>query len=437
MANKSRPKKTRGAFYKKYVYGVTDLDDENNESSGMDYGKSNEQIKANQLQIQGLNLNPNSNSNSTLAKNSLKLPLELILIILQFTSKPYCTNHLLICRAIYWSFLKNIYEYPNLVSQNLLDFLNVISGDNAAFIRKQEDSIDQPKNLKLLMKRKFHHMVKCLDLTNVVQSGKNSLMSKLLRRTSGSIEIFISSQSSFGSAPLVSIKSCNKLKVLDLRLVSESVNLVELFNAIESLPELEQLCFPRSSVTCDDFDFNWPKKLEYLRLQGGVTDKFARNVRFPQTITNLEFAHCPHLTSVGLNSILSNIGINLSSLSITYPMPLVGDDGADYSFYYCPNLINYHIDISYVSWELFSEDLLVPLEEYERPLKTIIIESASYMGMCEKLTPNDITVAVDEDRLPCLKKLFISSMLGWDFRGEDMDDMVNVLDHHNVEVFRL
>lgn len=438
MANKSRPKKTRGAFYKKYVYGAVEIDDENdyqNEITAYSDSANDEQIKAKHLQIQ--KLDPNLSLDSSSIGNSLKLPLELILLILQFTPKPYCTNHLLICRAIYWSCLQNIYEYPKLVSQNLLEFLDVISGDDAAYIRRPEQSTDPPKNLKLVMKRKFQNMVKCLDLTNVVQSGKNSLMSKLLRRTSGSIEIFISSQSSFGSAPLVSIKSCNKLKVLDLRLVSESVNLVELFKAIESLPELEQLCFPRSSVTCDEFDFNWPKRLTYLRLQGGVTDKFARSVRFPGTITNLEFAHCPHLTKVGLNNILSNIGINLLNLSITYPMPLIGDDGADYSFYYCPNLINYHIDLSYISWELFSEDLLILLEEYDRPLKNIIIESASYMGMCEKLTPNDITIAVDENRLPSLKRLGLSSMLGWDFRSDDMDDMVNVLDYHNIEVFKL
>jgi hypothetical protein len=454
MANKSRPKKTRGTFYKKYVYGVVQLEDDehdidndndyinynNNDKNNNDWINSNEKSHAEQLQSLSGEVVQKSNSfddNGNSIQNQLKLPLELILHILEYTPNPYITNHLLLCREIYWSFLQKIYAYPHLGSQNLLSFLDVISGDNAAFIRKSEESNKPPKNLKLIMKRKFQYMVKCLDLSHVVQNGKNSYMSKLLRRTSGSIEIFISSQSSFGAAPLVSIKSCSKLKILDLRLVSESVNLVELFKAIEVLPDLEQLCFPRSSVTCDEFDFNWPKKLWYLRLQGGITDLFARNVRFPNTITNLEFAHCPHLTRIGLDNILSNIGINLTSLSITYPMPLIGDDGADRSFWFCPNLVKFYVDIAYTSWELFSEELLVPLEEFERPLKSIIIESASYMGMCEKLTPNDITVAVDENRLPCLKRLGLSSMLGWDFRSDDMDDMVNVLDHHNIEVFKI
>lgn len=445
MANKSRPKKTRGVFYKKYVYGVTQeqIDNEITNNDG-DWDLTNVNNKPLMSKNKGLlqnseksKLSDNNNEDDN-SDNQLKLPIEIIMKILEYTKNPYSTNHLILCRAIYFNFLWKIYEYPVLTSNNLLTFLDVISGDNAAFIKGIDENPNfQPKNLKLLLKRKFQFMVKSLNLSNVVQSGKNSYMSKLLRRTSGSLEIFVSSQSSFGAAPLVSIKSCLKLKILDLRLVSESVNLSELFKSIECLPELEQLCFPRSSVTCDEFDFKWPKNLWYLRLQGGITDIFAQNVRFPNTITNLEFAHCPHLTKFGLENILLNIGINLNRLTITYPMPKIGDKGADKSFWYCPNLKSIFVDIAYISWELFSEEFLVKLEEYDRPLKTIIIESTGYMGMCDKLSPNDITVAVDEDRLPCLEILGLSAMLGWDFKSEDMDDMVNELDLHNIEVLKI
>ena len=461
MANKSRPKKTRGVFYKKYVYGVAaqpiegeddDLgenweDDEDWSIQNIDNKKKlvkskNRGISASSRPRQGAIANEDDvdecESIEETGDEKMKLPLELITKILEYTPNPFCTNHLLLCRAIYWSFLWKIYCQPELVSNNLLTFLDVISGDNAGFIRYPGESDDYvPKNLKLLLKKKFQNMVKCLDLSKVVQSGKNSYMSKLLRRTSNSLEVFISSQSSFGAAPLVSIKSCLRLKVLDLRLVSESVNLAELFKSIQCLPELEQLCFPRSSVTCDEFDFQWPQKLWYLRLQGGITDFFAANVRFPETITCLEFAHCSHLTRIGLDDILSHIGINLTRLSITYPMPKIGDDGADRSFWFCPNLKNFFVDIAYISWELFSEELLVILKEYDRPLRSMTIESTGYMGMCEKLSPNDITIAVDEERLPCFERLGLSAMLGWDFKSDDMNDMISELDHHNIEVFKI
>lgn len=435
MANKSRPKKTRGSHYKVYVYGASrDKVIENDGSN--DYENDTDDYDEHQLEtnLASTTLKKNIHDNS---QNFWKLPFELIVKILNYTPNPCCINHLLLCRAIYWYFLKSVYENPALRTRNLVDFLDVISGDNAAFVRKPDDLSTTPKNLKLILKRKFQETVKVLDLTNIVQAGKNSYMSKLLRRTSASLEVFVSSQSSFGSAPLISLRSCHHLKVLDLRLVSESVNLVELFKSIEMLPNLEQLCFPRSSLICDEYDFKWPQKLWYLRLQGGISDKFAYDVRFPSSITHLEFAHCPQLTKDGLNNILLNIGINLTRLSITYPMPKIGDTGGDRAFYYCPNLLHFTIDVQYITWELFGDEYLLELEEYSRPLKSIMIESTGYTGMCDKISPNDITVAVDEERLPNLERVGLSAMLGWDFRSEDMEDMVSELDHHGIEVFKI
>lgn len=435
MANKSRPKKTRGSHYKKYVYGSSCdkaiVNDENIEFEE-DVDGFNDHVLETELANTSLNTEPYDNS-----QNYWALPFELIVKILNYTPNPCCTNHLVLCRAIYWHFLKSVYENPALKTQNLVGFLDVISGDNAAFIRKPDDPLVVPKNVKLQLKRKYQGIVKFLDLTNIVQAGKNSYMSKLLRRTSASLEVFVSSQSSFGPAPLISLRGCHNLKVLDLRLVSESVNLVELFKSIEVLPKLEQLCFPRSSLTCDEYDFKWPQKLWYLRLQGGISDRFAYDVRFPSSITHLQFAHCPQLTKDGLNNILLNIGINLTRLSITYPMPKIGDTGGDRAFYYCPNLLHFTVDVQYVTWELFGDEYLIELEEYKRPLKSIMIESTGYTGMCDKISPNDITVAVDEERLPKLERLGLSAMLGWDFRSEDMEDMVSELDHHGIEVFKI
>lgn len=505
MANKSRPKKSRGTFFKKYSYG---------NGIEMSHGDEHQDL-----------YRPNGTSMKD--KDELFLPFEIILKILQLTPNPFILNHLLVCRSLYWELIKPKYISPNLKSGNLLGFLDTICGDKAACVgtddrgiigigmegndivgglgsmtlagvsdddvedyynchdelnsdddidnddnqgnvkkkkqsykdikkknsklnkgkKKKKDSMDVIKVVptmgkkkflpKTYLKHKFNPFVKTLDMSLVVQSGKNSYISKLLRRTSESLEIFISSQASFGTAPLIAIKACNNLKVLDLRLVNESVNLFELFKSIEQLPNLEQLCFPRSSVTCDSFDFKWPENLWYLRLQGGITDSFASQVKLPSTITRLELAHCPHLTSSGLDQILIKIGFNLTNLSITYPMPKLGEGGCDRVFWYCPNLKKFAFDIAYATWELFSDDLLVELEEFPRPLKYLRIESVGFMGMCEKLTPNDITVAVDEERLPLIKSLEISAMLGWDFKGQEMEDMLSELDHHGISVFKV
>ncbi|GMM28175.1 Pfu1 protein [Martiniozyma asiatica (nom. inval.)] len=494
MANKSRPKKTRGVFYKKYVYGVNEVQQE---------------IMDTPFVIQSCKHQP---------ENWMYLPYELILKILLMTDQNFCLNHLLLCRSIYWDLLKLKYKFPNLTSGNLAGFLDTISGETAACVgtddggiigsgmegnKSLDKSLDQvvdesadkddstweelqeelldrkekskakykdlkkkakkqlPKkkkknndeievesilqtnetekkfNPKMYIRKKFTGYVNTLDLSAVVQSGKNSFVSKLLRRTGQSLEVFISSQSSFGAAPLVSLRTCTKLKVLDLRLVSESFDITELFKSIEQLHELEQLCFPRSSVTCDSFDFNWPPNLWYLRLQGGISDDFAKNVILPDSVTHLELAHCPHLTSAGLDQILIKIGVNLTKLSLCYPLPNIGSDGADRTFWYCPNLKSFTVDVAYISWELFCEDLLVALEDYPRPLKHLRIESTGYMGLCDKVTPNDITVAVDENRLPMLKIVELNAMLGWDFKGTEMEDMVSELSFHGIDVFKV
>lgn len=485
MANKSRPKKSRGAFFKKYSYGAG---------------------------VGGLEEMPEDlfrPRDTTMAtQEGLFLPFEIILKIIHLTPDPYIVNHLLVCRAMYWDLLRAKYVVPALKSGNLTAFLDTISGDKAAcvgtddrgiigigmegndlvsglqelnIVSDEEDIVeldldereDKPKknsykdikkkNAKLNkgkrkkkdavmvraepcgkkfhpkthLKHKFNTYVQTLDMSMIVQSGKNSFVSKLLRRTSESLEVFISSQSSFGTAPLIAVKACTSLKVLDLRLVNESVNLFDLFKSIEHLPNLEQLCFPRSSLTCDSYDFQWPQKLWYLRLQGGITDAFASQVQLPATITRLELAHCPHLTSAGLDHILAKVGMNLTNLSVTYPMPNLGDGGCDRALWYCPNLKRFTFDIAYASWELFSEELLVELDEFQRPLRHIRIESIGFMGMCEKLTPNDITVAVDENRLPLVRSIEISSLLGWDFKGQEMEDMLSELDHHGIGVFKV
>lgn len=496
MANKSRPKKTRGAFFKKYSYGQAGIGGEELE----------EDLYRPAKELEG-----------GLDKDSLFLPYEIILKIIHMTPNPYILNHLLVCRDLYWDLVVPKYSFPAVKTGNLNSFLDTICGDNAACVGTddngiigigmegnslvsnlqaedssdddedygiidEENDLDQAEQVskgnkkkkqsykdikkktakpkgkrkanvevktvvetnnkakflpKTYLKHKFNNMVNTLDMSQIVQSGKNSFVSKLLRRTSESLEVYIASQSSFGTAPLIALKSCARLKVLDLRLVSESVNLFELFKAIEKLPELEQLCFPRSSVICESFDFVWPKKLWYLRLQGGVTDEFASKVQFPSTITKLELAHCPHLTNTGLDAILMKIGFGLTSLSITYPMPKLGEDGADRSFWYCPELRKFTVDVAYISWELFSEDLLVELEEGYRPLRHLQIESTGYMGMCSKITPNDITIAVDEERLPSLRSITLSAMLGWDFKGQEMEDLLSEMDHHGIDVFKI
>lgn len=345
---------------------------------------------------------------STDDKN-LKLPVEILHLILKYVEK-IDPKYLRVCKLFYHLYAPILYERPQLDSYNFFQFVETLSS----------------------IKNKVGKLVKVLDLSTIIQSGKNSYVSKLLRRCSANLEVFVAPQTSFGYAPLVSLRGCKKIKVLDLRLVSETMNLKELFYSIKNSTDLTHLSFPRSSITCETYDDTfWPPNLWYLRLSGGISDDFIMSSTLPKSITRLEFAHCPLLKEFAMYQLLAKFGENLTHLSIQYPMPGLNEQSMDYIFTYCPNLLFLQVTVDYCSRFLFSEDLLPKLFNKERPLKTLWIDSSGALGQGTKIHPDDLTIALMEDRLPCLKNIRITSKLGWDLNSDDVGDLINVLEERD------
>lgn len=340
---------------------------------------------------------------------NLRLPVEIIHLILRYVEK-IDPKYLRVSKLFYHLYVPVLYERPILDSYNFFQFVDTLSS----------------------IKNKVGRFVKILDLSTIIQSGKNSYVSKLLRRCSENLEVFVAPQTSFGYAPLVSLRGCKKIKVLDLRLVSETMNLKELFYSIRNSKDLTHLSFPRSSISCENYDENfWPPNLWYLRLSGGISDEFIMNSVLPKSITRLEFAHCPILKEFALYNLLAKFGENLTHLSIQYPMPGLGDHSLDYIFTYCPNLIFLQVTVDYCSRFLFSEDLLPKLFGKERPLRTLWIDSSGGLGQGSKIHPDDLTIALMEDRLPHMKNVRITSKLGWDLKSDDVADLINVLEERD------
>ncbi|CCE63219.1 hypothetical protein TPHA_0E01240 [Tetrapisispora phaffii CBS 4417] len=449
MANKSRPKKVK-APYRKYVGGqgfvrVVEFSTANGNSYSQGVAYS-EQISSTTLEDEFSDNDYDEEGNiidlskkkkgkatsyrksesqkklanaskeaSTLLKNMellnieaepMALPLEIQKMVIDYCDK-ITINFLLVCKIWYWMCLPYIYETPLLTSKNFNKFVDT---------------------LVLKKKRKFGDYVKSLNLSTIMQSGKNSFVSKMLRRCSSNLEIFTAPQTSFGYAPLISLKSCHKLKYLDLGLVSETVKLKDLFSAISSFKELTHLSFPRSSIDCEGFeDFQWPSNLKYVKLSGGVTNEFVRGTQWPRTITTLEFSFCPRVDEHAIYTVLAQIGDNLKHLLFHYPMPALNENSLDYVFRYCSNLISIQLMVDYCSKWAFAEYMLTPLI-YQRPLKTIYLECSGSLGMASKIHPDDLTIAIMESRLPCLKNISVSSRLGWNMRSEDVEDLVSVLE---------
>ncbi|EHN03030.1 YDR306C-like protein [Saccharomyces cerevisiae x Saccharomyces kudriavzevii VIN7] len=324
-------------------------------------------------------------------------------------------NYLLVCRNWYGMCLPKLYFAPALTSKNFNAFVDTII-------------INKKKNLG--------YYVFELNLSTILQSGKNSFVSKLLRRCCSNLTKFIAPQTSFGYAPLISLKSCHDLKFLDLGLVSETVKLKELFSAIKNFTKLTHLSFPRSSIDCQGFqDIEWPQNLRYLKLSGGITNEFVIDTKWPKTITTLELSYCPQIMELSIYSLLSQIGDNLKHLFFHYPMPSLTENSLDHIFTYCANLISLQIMVDYCSKWCFSEFMLSKLVEYDRPLKTLYLECSGSLGLASKIHPDDLTIAILESRLPCLKNICVSPKLGWNMKSDEVADLVVSLEDQDGSLY--
>lgn len=452
MANKRRPKKTK-APYKRYVYKsnnfVVNSDDEEQDaindtnlqestlqatnnarfkgavqvqsiyvlSEQVDYhGKmwpwsKFEKIDVLQCALQGFN--PNYKQlmiNQQSRSNLMVFPIEIFMRIFEILNdwgklKP---KFMRVCKSFYLIILPMIYKSPRLKATNFFNFV---------------DSIANNKSLG--------NYIQSLDLSYIIQSGKNAFVAKLLKRTGKNLREFVAPQTSFGIGPMYALKNCENLQVLDLRLVSETLNLQELFKSIRNLKQLTLLSFPRSSVEIHDYDqIKWPPKLTFLRLSGGISDDFLYGLEFPELITCLEFAHCPAISDIGFRQILFRIGRNLKSLKVQYPMPGLKGDSLDQVFIYCPNLTVLEITVDYVSLMLFDEQYL----EYTnkpRPLRTLYVNSSGMLGTLSRLDPIDLAVALNDGRLPNLKNMQCTAKLGWNPESEAVEYIADELDERN------
>lgn len=327
----------------------------------------------------------------------LSLPVEIIVHILEILLyqnrlKP---RFLRLLKLFYAITLPLVYRRPVLNGNNFFQFVDTISGKNT-----------------------IGSYIRDLDLSSVSQLGKNAFVAKLLKRSRPFLEAFTAPQTSFGLGPLIALRSCEHLRILDLRLVSETLNLEELFHSIRDLKQLTHLLFPRSSLEIENYSsISWPPKLEFLRVSGGISDDFLIQSDFPLSIKHMEFAHCPKVAHLGFQHLLMKLGGNLKSLRIQFPMPGLQANSLDTIFIYCPNLQTLEVTVDYLLQSFFDDELLPPLT-FKRPLRRLFISSSGMLGTNDKVDPVDLALALSEERLPDLRFVRCTAKLGWDPRSE-------------------
>ncbi|KAI3406431.2 hypothetical protein KGF56_000912 [Candida oxycetoniae] len=290
-----------------------------------------------------------------------------------------------VCKLFYQIILPMIYRAPHLRATNFFKFVETLSNN-----------------------KRLGHYIYSLDLAYVNQSGKNAFVARLLKQSKAHLESFVAPQTSFGFGPLIALKNCQNLKILDLRLVSET-----------------------SSIEINDYqEISWPAGLTFLRLSGGIDDDFPFHSNLPSSITSLEFAHCPSITDFGLKQFLNKIGANLKSFKVQYPMPGLKGNTLDDVFHLCPNLRVLEVYVDYLSSTFFDESLFGGVD-YSKCLRTLYINSSGSLGTSNRLDPIDLAIALEDGRFPLLKNVQCTAKLGWNPKSESVRYIAEELDERN------
>lgn len=424
IVNKRRPRKIRPPYRR---YGPGTINPEDSFDAGFEkvdvLGVSLKQLALNNTQDSELDVQEDFGAENNHDDEDYEeptglnhLPPELLRLVFDYLPKPIPLEILYVSRLWYSLLLPYVYECPRLHARNYPQFITTISGSN-----------------------ELGGFVKILDLRNIVQSGKNSYTARVLRRCSKSLLSFIAPQTSFGYSPLVSLRNCTELRTLDLALVSETVDLRLLFDAIGNAKYLERLAFPRSSVSCIDYDHLWPPRLWHLCLSGGISNEFLAETKFPHTIKQLIMTHCPFIKSPTVQNLCARLGVHLTTLKVLYPMPALLPDALDSVLRLCPQLRSLSVSVDYISRHLF-ELQNMPCDELTHqsiphPLRALYLDSSGMLGQAHKIEAIDVSLAILEDKLPELQKVTVSFKLGWNHESEDMVELAEILEEREGGVW--
>jgi hypothetical protein len=360
---------------------------------------------------------------NTEPSREIPLPPEIITRVLEYLPRRAtmqgtlwaCT---LVSRIWYTSSIALLYERPYLTGGNFSAFVQTICPSKNAHIR--------PSSLSILVKH--------LDMSSLVHNSSRSLTARLLGRLKGNLEQFIAPQASFGINSFAALSKCTKLKTLNLSLISASIPNKLLFQTLKSLQDLEVLFFPRSSgsdQTTVKEVYVWPPRMKALHLAGGIDDKFIIDQlsNVPNCLEKLSIQHCTQIRAHALLTALETIGSRLLELTIRYPMPQLDTGQLDTLLMICPNLIALRVFAEYVT-----NDLLSFLTKH--PLRILDVESTpSYLAE-NALRPETLYLAVEEDRLPDLRSVRVSTRLGWretPTSRQDVVDLEEAMNDHESE----
>ncbi|KAH8819092.1 hypothetical protein F5884DRAFT_743521 [Xylogone sp. PMI_703] len=347
-------------------------------------------------------MSPQASSGLIVKNNHTLLPLEIIQHILLYiprrqSSQPTFWACACVSRAWYQVAVRFLYERPYIGGSNFDSFVRTICPSINARVA--------PSPLATLVKK--------LDMSALVHHSNKSLTARILGRVKANLEEFAAPQSSFAINSLAALSKCTCLRVLDLSWVSASIAQSLLFQTLGPLVNLEVLYYPRNAggawnnertKTC-----TWPPKLRELHLSGGIDDYFVENhlASVPISLEHIEITNCPHVSTFSLYRTLGALGSQISHLTIRHPMNNLQVGSLDYICTICPELFEFKVSADYIS-----EDMLDSIP-YGHSLCSMELDCSPTAGEDVGISPQKICEAVEQGRLPDLRRVSVSERLAW------------------------
>ncbi|MCJ1282117.1 hypothetical protein MMC26_001440 [Xylographa opegraphella] len=269
----------------------------------------------------------------------MELPLEVCLAIVVCVARrhprPQTSLHALclVSRLWYDAAIRELYRAPVLAGRNFQLFVRTVCPSINLHIRRSPTA----------------PLVKVLDLSKLVHEGSNSVTGRLLGRVKETLEVFIAPQTSFSCVPaplltllypltplsvnaLPALSKCTYLNHLDLSLISASLPVLDLLRTLASLRNLVFLALPRCSPIPSPhilpFDRDLPALPHSLRhIQFACSLHPAYMPLFhqvPPQLTALTITDAPGWYSNPVDTIIQNIGPQITNLSLQFRLPKPG-----------------------------------------------------------------------------------------------------------------
>lgn len=281
-----------------------------------------------------------------------------------------------------------------------------------------------------IKKQNLANLVRVLDLSHIIHQGTKSTTARLLGRTKAGLQVFIAPQASFAVNCWASLSKCERLRILDLSLVSECISFQSLAQTLRRLGAIEAIYLPRCTNRDEggalSINVRWPPKLQHLSLSGSIYGKFLFDLlrqpdHFPPSMHSLSILHSPGLDHTGIRPLLQNLENALTTVELR-DLPNVKHGRLNAVLEWLPHLTHLTIALDYIDTRFahMPPDWAPSMWAASRPLQslTLVTSGQTSIDPSRCFTAVDLYSLIDERYLGRLRWLNIAASAEWENEQE-------------------